>query len=220
MIQGLLAIILLVLAAGLYIWGRRPTDRPHQGEDPNVILGLTERQAVPVAATPLSVDTTAAIAKIEQKPNQFVQSVPLERIILFLRAPAGRQYGGYELLQSLLTCGLRFGENNIFHRYELHPDGQIILFSVAAATKTGALNPADMGDFTCSGLSLFLTLNQHVYPSVNFELMLDTLRQLAEDLGGNVLDEQQTILTQDKVQQIRDKIKQFETNQQTMELFV
>lgn len=218
MIQGLLAIILLVLAVGLYLWGRRSTDHPHRGEDPDVILGLTEQQEAPTA--PPVAAAVAVTAKVEQQYNQSAQSAPLERIILFLRAPAGRQYGGYELLQSLLSCGLRFGENDIFHRYEQHPDGQIILFSIAAATKTGALNPADMGDFTCSGLSLFLTLNQHVYPSVNFELMLDTVRQLAEDLSGNILDEKQSPLTQDKVQQIREKIKQFETSQQTMELFV
>lgn len=207
MIQGILAIILLALALGLYFWGRRrPVENNHR-EDPDVILGLSEPQP-PVVSPPPA-------------PRPAPRSaIPIERQILFLRAPAGRQYGGYELLQSLLSCGLRFGENNIFHRYEQQEDNVITLFSVAAATKTGELNPADMGEFTCSGLSLFLTLNQHIYPSVNFELMLDTARQLAEDLSGNLLDESQEPLSADKLQQIRDKIKTFESSQQTMELFV
>ena len=96
----------------------------------------------------------------------------------------------------------------------------MVLFSVAAATKNGELKPSDMGDFNCPGLSLFITLNNHVYPSVNFELMLDTARQLMEDLGGTLLDENQATLIPEKIQQIREKIKRFETSQQTMELFV
>ncbi len=210
MIQGLIAIILLVLAIGLYFWGRRRSPKNHHSEDADVILGLAERREKPAPVE--QIEPVTPIKSTQPAP-------PVERQILFLRAPGSRQYGGYELLQSLLTCGLRFGEQNIFHRYDPQSENTLPLFSVAAATSNGELNPANMGDFSCSGLSLFLTLNQHVYPSVNFEMMLDTTRQLAEDLGGLVLDEQQKILTAEKVQQIRDKIKAFETSQQTMELF-
>jgi cell division protein ZipA len=208
MIQGLIAIILLILAAALYFWGwRRPAAKlPHS--DPDVVLGLTE--------SPKSPAPPAAVEPVKPAPQS---KQPLERQILFLRAPFGRQYSGYELLQSLLSCGLRFGEHKFFHRYEEQGE-TVSLFTVAAATKTGELDPSNMGSFACSGLSLFLTLNQHLYPSVNFELMLDTARQLADDLGGQVLDETQTILTAEKIQQMRDKIKAFETSQQTMELFV
>jgi cell division protein ZipA len=214
MIQGILAIVLLVLAAVCYWWGRRPADPVHS-EDPDVILGLTTSQEQPIASP-----VPASAPPPPLKPVPPPATLPLEIEILFLRASQGRSYSGYELLQCLLTCGLRFGENNIFHRYEHHPDGQVVLFSVAADTKNGELKPSDMGDFNCPGLSFFITLNNHVYPSVNFELMLDTARQLMEDLGGVLLDENQAPLIPEKIQQIRDKIKRFETSQQTMELFV
>ncbi len=215
MIQGLVAIVLLVLAAVCYWWGRRPASAVHS-DDPDVILGLTASQE----KTIISPDPAHAPSSPPPKPAPPPIALPLEREILFLRAPSGRPYSGYELLQCLLTCGLQFGENNIFHRYEHHPDGRVVLFSVAAATKNGELKPSDMGDFNCPGLSLFITLNNHVYPSVNFELMLDTARQLMEDLGGALLDENQATLVPEKIQQIREKIKSFETSQQTMELFV
>ncbi len=212
MIQGILAIVLLLAAFAIYFWGRRPTI-PHQNENPDVILGLVDAKPV-IPEQPF----------VAEKPVATVQPVaatqPLQRIILFLRAPVGRQYAGYELLQSLMAVGLRFGEMNIFHLYELHAEKNTILFSVAAATSSGELNPAQMGDFSCSGLSLFITLNQHIYPSVNFELMLDTARQLVEDLGGRLLDLDQNLLTQERIGQLREKVKSFETNQQTMELFV
>lgn len=215
MIQGLLAIILLVLALGLYLWGRRPVDSVPP-EDPDVILGLTESQQQPLVGQAEIFPSTEAIEAVQPQPPVVTQ---FEREILLLRAPVDHQYRGYELLQALLTCGLRFGEKNFFHRYEQHAEGQTVLFSVAAATETGELNPDNMGNFSFSGLSFFIILNQHIYPSVNFELMLDTARQLAEDLGGVLLDEKQAVLTREKVQKIREKIKNFETRQQTMELF-
>jgi cell division protein ZipA len=216
MIQGIIAIVLLALAVVLFFWGRRPAQNVHR-EDPDVILGLTEVQDPKnTAPEPSTATASPAPAASISTPSS---SLPIERQILFLRAPLGRPYGGYELLQSLSSCGLRFGEQNIFHRYEQYGDNNIALFSIASATKTGALNPTQMGEFTCQGLSLFVTLNQHVYPSVNFELMLDAARQLSEDLGGFLLDENQMLLTAEKVQQIREKIKNFETRQQTLELF-
>lgn len=214
MIQGIIAVVLLALAVVIFFWGRRPAENP-QREDPDVILGLAEKQALTPQpqAPPESPPPTSPPQPVAHTP------LPLERQIIFLRASAGQPYGGYELLQSLMSCGLAFGEQNIFHRYEQSGEQKIILFSIAAATKTGELNPEKMAGFTCQGLSLFLTLNDHMYPSVHFELMLDAARQLAEDLGGELLDHSQMRLTAERIQQIRENIKHFETRQQTMELF-
>ncbi|MBS0350544.1 MAG: cell division protein ZipA [Proteobacteria bacterium] len=205
MIQGIIAVILLILAIGLFLWGRRNKPKEIIREDPNVILGLES-----VQKTEIIVPTPKPV----EKPK------PTIRQLLFVRAASGKPFAGYELLQSLLSNGLKFGESNIFHRFDTSCDNNTPLFSVAAATQSGELNPADMGQFNFFGLSLFITLNLHVYPSVNFELMLDAARQLAEDLGGVVLDENQKILTTEKLQQIREKIKHYETSQMNLELFV
>jgi cell division protein ZipA len=210
MIQGIIAIILLVLAVIFYVWGRRPARSSavsHRQKDPHpdVVLGLVKEAP--------ETEVISALSKPE--PSQ-----PTQKEILFLRAPAGRQYGGYELLQCLLTNGLRFGEYHIFHRYEQRPEERVILFSVAAATVSGQLDPEKIGDFSCAGLTIFMTLNDHAYPSVVFELMLDTARQLAEDLGGVVLDVEQSPLDSGRLPRIRERIKQFEMHHQNMELFV
>jgi cell division protein ZipA len=211
MIQGILAIILLVLAMALFFWGRR-SPKMATPENPDAVLGLKENSEENLISEPQ--------APVEMIPPPVSPKIPLQREIIFIKAPAGRPFSGYELLQSLLSCGLRFGDKRIFHRYEQNSEAETEVFSVAAATHTGELNPAEMGEFTCLGLSLFLTLNKHVYPSVNFEMMLDTARQLAEDLGGVLLDECQELLTPEKIKKLREKIKQFETSQQNMELFV
>ncbi len=99
-------------------------------ENPDVVLGLAPEKP-------------PQIEVVEKTPPKKIE--PL-RIMLFLRANPSRPYGGYELLQSLLSSGLRFGEMNIFHRFET--DSDKILFSVAAATSSGQLIPTDMGTFS------------------------------------------------------------------------
>lgn len=202
--QGIFALILLCLALLIYWWGRRTSkpritkkikNSPSPVENPDVVLGLTPKE--------------------EPIPPQKIE--PL-RVMLFLRANPNRPYGGYELLQSLLSSGLRFGEMNIFHRFQTETDK--ILFSVAAATASGQLIPGDMGEFSCLGLSLFLTLDGENQGHHQFELMLDTARQLTEDLGGVILDENQKLLTSETTQLLEENIKHFEARQQSLELVI
>src|ERR1700734_3046861 len=101
MFQGILAIILVIAAFAIYYWGRRSADYP-QKENPDVILGLVETPHKSNDSQPEHV-----MPAIIPEPK-----VSLQRVILFLRAPNGQQYAGYELLQSLMAVGLRFGEMN------------------------------------------------------------------------------------------------------------
>lgn len=120
-------------------------------------------------------------------------------IVLHIMAAENQSFMGYELLQSLLSAGLRFGEMNIFHRYE-QPTGQgKILFSLASATEPGTFNLDEVGSLTCVGLSLFMDTRKLTDSAQVFNLMLDTARLLAEDLGGKVYDEQHQELTAERI---------------------
>ena len=57
-------------------------------------------------------------------------------------------------------------------------------------------NLQEMGGFSCMGLSLFLKLMYTEDDIENFELMLTTAEQLAEDLNGELHDEMRFPLTQ------------------------
>ena len=142
-------------------------------------------------------DTVVAVRKRSTTDDDIEaqqESVNLHYPILTLHifAKPGQKFAGYELLQSLLAVGLRFGEMNIFHRYEtMNANRGPILFSLTCATKPGTFDIPNMGAFACRGLSLFMRLSSN--PTLDrqrFELMLDTAQQLSEELDGKLYDQE------------------------------
>ena len=111
----------------------------------------------------------------------------MQLTVYHLIAPVDKPYVGYELLQALLTAGLRYGKHAIFHRHEQDNGQGEIVFSVAQATEPGIFNMDDMGALSCQGLTFFL---QSYEGDPNFSqshaLLLETIKDLADDLGGNV----------------------------------
>jgi cell division protein ZipA len=144
----------------------------------------------PVAAKPLPKEP-----EMSRAPQQ-------KSIVLLLQAKENRQLAGYELLQTVLAAGLRFGEGQLFHRHQ-HPNGQgPVLCSLAAATATGVFDLQNIGAFSVKGLCLFMSVSQS--PDIDkerFTLMLDTAKQLAEGLDTRILDQQQRALTEERIQQ-------------------
>lgn len=132
-------------------------------------------------------------------------------IVLHLDAFSGKPYMGYELHQALLSVGLSFGEGNIFHRYA-DGEGGKILFSLAAATHDGSFTIEDMGSFRCNGLLLFMRLQPKRKLMPIFDLMIDTARQLIEELGGDIYDDLEQIISADVIKRLREKICTVETN--------
>lgn len=111
-------------------------------------------------------------------------------LMLFLRAKDDRQLVGYELLQTLLAAGLRFGEGHLFHRH-LQINGQgPVLCSVAAATASGMFDLQNIGAFSVRGLCIFMQASGN--PTIDaerFSIMLETATQLSEDLDTYLLDD-------------------------------
>ncbi|MFA5960214.1 MAG: cell division protein ZipA C-terminal FtsZ-binding domain-containing protein [Tatlockia sp.] len=116
---------------------------------------------------------------------------PGKSIMMFLLAKEGRQLAGYELLQTVLAAGLRFGEGSLFHRHQ-HANGQgPVLCSLAAATASGVFDLQNIGAFRVRGLCLFMHASGN--PTIDaerFAIMHDTAKQLSEGLDTYLLDEQ------------------------------
>lgn len=113
-------------------------------------------------------------------------------IMIFLSAKENRDFAGYELLQSLLSAGLRFGEGDIFHKYQKANGQGAVLFSLAAATQRGTFDLQTMGSCRVRGLCMYMYLSgNNTIDFERFTLMYDTAKCLAEDLNANLLDDKQ-----------------------------
>lgn len=141
---------------------------------------------------------------------------PEEVLIVNIMAPAGQQFRGDALLEALLQAGLRFGDMNIFHRYQERHGGGPILFSLANMVKPGVFDLDTMDEFSTPGVSLFMTLPLDGARMENvevFELMLETARSIADELGGEMKDENRSVMTRQTMEHCRQRIHEFERKQ-------
>lgn len=138
-----------------------------------------------------------------------VSPEPIKRknFMLFLSARGQNIFAGYELLQTLLACGLRYGEDGFFHRHQ-HSSGQgPVLFSVAAASTSGTFDLQNIGSMSMRGLCLFMELSGNVsIDQERLEIFVYTAKQLAEELHANLLDEHQKLVTSDTFSQFEKTV--------------
>lgn len=134
-------------------------------------------------------------------------------IMLFLRARENRQFAGYELLQTILAAGLRFGEGQIFHRYQ-NPNGTgAVLCSLAAATASGVFDLQNIGAFGVRGLCLFMEQSGNSgIDEERLNVMLDTARHLADGLDADLLDASRRTLTDEAIHRLHRQIGSVETD--------
>lgn len=130
-------------------------------------------------------------------------------IVLNVHCSGSESFVGTKLFDSLQQNGLLYGEMDIYHRHaDLSGTGKV-LFSVANIMQPGTLKHDDPDEFTTKGISFFMTLPCYGDPEQNFKLMLKTAQQIADDLGGNVLDDQRLLMTPDKLADYRRQIQAF-----------
>lgn len=122
--------------------------------------------------------------------------------------PAG--FNGEELLHILLTCDLRFGKMNIFHRYEKSNAKGAVQFSVANSVEPGTFDLNNMRSFKTPGICLFLQLPGPHDAQKALEYMVETAQCIARNLNGELRDENRSALTAQTVEHFRSRIREFD----------
>ena len=138
---------------------------------------------------------------------------PAEVLVCNVMAREGSELHGDDLLEALITNGLKFGEMNIFHkRFRGKTNGPVI-FSVANILNPGTFDLNDMTDFRTSGVSLFLALPSPTNNLEAFEHMLDVAIHLKKSLDGELKDDHRNVMTSQTIEHYRQRIRDFELRQ-------
>ena len=163
-------------------------------EKPGTVDWLDEIEAVPVGGQ------TARLPRHEDAQVYSLNVV----------ARAEQGFSGDDVLRTLLGCGLRFGDMDFFHLSEIDEGAPTIQFSVANMMQPGVFDIDDMEALATKGLMFFVTLPGPADMTRAFDLMLQTAQTVAENLGGDVLDETRSVLTKQYVERARQAIREFE----------
>lgn len=137
-----------------------------------------------------------------------------EVIVINVMAPPDGMMAGKEMLAVLLKQGMRLGNMSIFHRHADSSGNGPVMFSMANMVQPGTFDMGQMEEFSTPGVSLFLQLpGKHESYMQSFERMLETANALKDGLGGELKDENRSVLTRQTIEHYRQRIRDFELRQ-------
>ena len=120
-------------------------------------------------------------------------------------------FSGTALLDLMLACGLRYCRDmQIFHRFETQDPHSELQFSMVNVIKPGTFPLDDGVDFTTPGISLLMPLPGAQDSSAAFEAMVETAMVVVRHLGGELKDENQSVMTAQTVGFARERVQEFE----------
>ncbi len=141
-----------------------------------------------------------------------------EVVVINVISKGNQPFDGERLLQSLLGSGMRFGDMSIFHRYANDNGTGKILFSMANGVEPGIFNLDNLESTSTPAVSFFMGLPGPDQPLKAFTKMVEAARQLALDLGGELKDEQLSVMTQQTIEHSRQCIIDYERKQLTQKI--
>ncbi|MCP4465588.1 MAG: cell division protein ZipA [Halieaceae bacterium] len=189
---------------------------PPRDEPPET---TAESSAVsPQAQTDDVADSEAALEPAPEKPaatNNRARQVASrassqEVIVINVIAGKSQPFKGTDLLHILLACDMRFGDMNIFHRYEASNGTGAVQFSVANIVEPGVFNLDDIDKFSTPGVCFFLSVPGPEDAMKAYECMVETAQCLVSNLDGELLDESHSALTNQTLEHGRQRIQEFQ----------
>lgn len=131
--------------------------------------------------------------------------------IITIRLMAGTEAGipGERLILALREAGMSHGEFGIFHRRDTDDESKT-WYSVASLVEPGAFDLTRLKTDRYPGVSIFLVLPGPVDDVVAFDEMLKTARSLAQQLDGELLDEQGSNLSVQRERYLREELIRYQ----------
>lgn len=162
-----------------------------------------------------SIGANASRGNARANASLSTPSIPDEVLVIHVRASQDNVFYGNDLLELILEHGLRFGAMDIFHCHAGEDGEGPILFSLSNMVKPGIFDLHTFDEFSTVGVSLFLALPVETGSYMEaFDAMLATAKGIAENLQGELKDENRSVLTGQTIEHYRERIRDFSRRQQ------
>lgn len=186
---------------------------PQQINDPHL-----EQEAEPEDVSRALNDTSRIITQpvnFAGPDAEVLAHRPDAEVVLVIHTIPRTEQGfkGSDLIYLFNSCDLRYGEKNIFHRFEEADGAGCVQFSVSQCHEPGTFEPARMADQYCRGLSFFMSLPGARRPLEAYEAMYEMAMVVSRNLKADMLDESLSALTPQTVEANRQEIMDFERYQ-------
>ncbi|WP_019529860.1 cell division protein ZipA [Dasania marina] len=138
-----------------------------------------------------------------------------EEVIIINVMAKGKPFKGADLLHILLACDCRFGDMNIFHRYESASGIGPVQFSIVNSVEPGIFDLDNIEQFSTPGVCFFVKVPGPQKPIQAFDYMVETAQCLAKNLNGELRDETRSVMTGQTLEHCRNRIREIERKQLT-----
>lgn len=140
---------------------------------------------------------------------------PAPELVLVIHCIArpNQAFAGKDLIYLFNSCDLRFGEKDIFHRFEQADGKGPVQFSVVPSYQPQSFSPSTMAKEYFRGLSFFLRLPGVKKPAEAYEAMTGLTTVLAKDFGAELFDGARSAFTQQTIEHDRQQIIDYERRQ-------
>lgn len=121
----------------------------------------------------------------------------------------GPLLSGAELHHIFKACDMRFGEMDIFHRFEEANAQGKIQFSVVDALKPGTFDLGSIDSMETKGISLFMSLPGPTRPMEAFDAMAEVALVFSRNFKAQLYDESHSVLTPQTLEHYRHRIREY-----------
>jgi cell division protein ZipA len=170
-----------------------------------------EPESISEAEAEAEQESEAPSFKAERDSSLESVDVSLEEVfVINVISKDNDGYSGAKLLEILLACDIRYGDMDIFHRSEAKKSGGKHQFSVANLVEPGIFKLDGMRHMKTPGVAFFMRLPGPSNPMNAFDAMVETAECIVRNLGGEMRDQNKSVMTKQTVAHDRERVREFE----------
>jgi cell division protein ZipA len=134
-----------------------------------------------------------------------------EIIVISVLSRDAEGFDGINLLKLLMACGLRYSRGlGVFHRFETESEDSELQFSMVNVVKPGSFPVEDGEPFTSPGITFLMPLPGGEDSAAAFEAMVETAMVVVRHMGGELKDENHSVMTAQTIEFARQRVHEFE----------